>query len=112
MTLASILGLAVSRRIGLTQRLLVSAETKTGRLGEVGSLLRIVILTSASFEIAIALILVPRFLMLGEGWGWGVAKGGCPVTLAGEAVMPLAQAPEEAPYFSLLLIAKDTDPWL
>ena len=41
MTLASLLGLAVSRRIGLTQRLLVSAETKTGRLGEVGSLLRV-----------------------------------------------------------------------
>ena len=33
-------------------------------------------------------------------------------TLAGEAVMPLREAPEEAPYFSLLLIAKDTDPWL
>ena len=33
-------------------------------------------------------------------------------TLAGEAVMPLSEAPEEAPYFSLLLIAKDTDPWL
>ena len=69
MTLASILGLAVSRRIGLTQRLLVSAETKTGRLGEVGSLLRIVILTSASFEAAIALVLVPRFLLLGESTG-------------------------------------------
>ena len=36
MTLASLLGLAVSRRLGLTQRLLASAETKTGRLGEVG----------------------------------------------------------------------------
>jgi trk system potassium uptake protein TrkH len=69
MTLASILGLAVSRRIGLTQRLLVTAETKTGRLGEVGSLLRVVILTSTSFELAIAVILVPRFRMLGEGWG-------------------------------------------
>jgi trk system potassium uptake protein len=75
MTLASILGLAVSRRIGLTQRLLVSAETKTGRLGEVGSLLRIVILTSASFEIAIALVLIPRFLMLGEDWGEAVWHG-------------------------------------
>lgn len=69
MTLASLLGLAVSRRIGLTQRLLVSAETKTGRLGEVGSLLRIVVLTSAGFEIAIAVVLIPRFAMLGESWG-------------------------------------------
>jgi precorrin-2/cobalt-factor-2 C20-methyltransferase len=33
-------------------------------------------------------------------------------TLPGEAVMPLSEAPAEAPYFSLLLIAKDTDPWL
>ncbi|EYD78034.1 Cobalt-precorrin-2 C20-methyltransferase [Rubellimicrobium mesophilum DSM 19309] len=33
-------------------------------------------------------------------------------TLDGEAVVPLSEAPEEAPYFSLLLIAKDTDPWL
>ncbi|WNB87404.1 potassium transporter TrkG [Cellulomonas sp. ATA003] len=75
MTLASLLGLAVSRRIGLTQRLLVSAETKTGRLGEVGSLLRIVVLTSASFEVAIALVLIPRFRMLGEDWGEAVWHG-------------------------------------
>ena len=33
-------------------------------------------------------------------------------TLPGELVLPLAEAPAEAPYFSLLLIAKDTDPWL
>ncbi len=33
-------------------------------------------------------------------------------TLAEEVVLPLAQAPDEAPYFSLLLIAKDSDPWL
>jgi precorrin-2/cobalt-factor-2 C20-methyltransferase len=33
-------------------------------------------------------------------------------TLAEEVVLPLAQAPAVAPYFSLLLIAKDSDPWL
>jgi precorrin-2/cobalt-factor-2 C20-methyltransferase len=33
-------------------------------------------------------------------------------TLEAQRVMPLAEAPAEAPYFSLLLIAKDTDPWL
>ncbi len=33
-------------------------------------------------------------------------------TLDREAVMALADAPTEAPYFSLILIAKDTDPWL
>ena len=33
-------------------------------------------------------------------------------TLAEELVLPLAQAPAEAPYFSLLLVSKDSDPWL
>ncbi|MDM7832250.1 TrkH family potassium uptake protein [Cellulomonas edaphi] len=69
MTLASLLGMAVSRRIGLTQRLLVSSETKTTRLGEVGSLVRTVIVTSTALELAISLILLPRFLMYDEGWG-------------------------------------------
>ncbi|MFC5566845.1 precorrin-2 C(20)-methyltransferase [Rubellimicrobium aerolatum] len=33
-------------------------------------------------------------------------------TLAGEVVRPLAEAPAEAPYFSLILVTKDADPWL
>lgn len=33
-------------------------------------------------------------------------------TLPGEAVLPLAEAPAEAPYFSLLLISREADPWL
>lgn len=66
MTLASILGLAVSRRIGLTQRMLAASETKTTRLGEVGTLVRAVIIASLLVEGALTLILVPRFLTLGE----------------------------------------------
>jgi len=69
MTLASLLGMAVSRRIGLTQRLLVSSETKVTRLGEVGSLVRTVIITSTALEVIIALILLPRFRMYDEDWG-------------------------------------------
>ncbi|MBN8883144.1 MAG: TrkH family potassium uptake protein [Salana multivorans] len=65
MTLASILGLAVSRRIGLTQRLLTASETKTNRLGEVGSLIRAVIAASVAIEVLLALVLFPRFLTLG-----------------------------------------------
>jgi Trk-type K+ transport system membrane component len=67
MTLASLLGLAVSRRLGLTQKLLVSSETKVTRLGEVGSLVRTVIVTSTVLEVAIALVLFPRFLLDDEG---------------------------------------------
>lgn len=75
MTLASILGLAVSRRIGLTQRLLAAAETKTTRLGEVGSLIRAVIVTSLSLELTLALVLVPKFLVLGHSFGSALWQG-------------------------------------
>ncbi len=69
MTLASILGLAVSRRLGLTQRLLTASETKTQRLGEVGALVRVVVVTSLVIEAAIAVVLFPRFVTLGDSAG-------------------------------------------
>ena len=74
MTLASILGLAVSRRIGLTQRMLAASETRT-RLGEVGSLVRAVIAASLAIEGALTLVLVPRFLTLGESFGEALWHG-------------------------------------
>ncbi|NNK77260.1 MAG: precorrin-2 C(20)-methyltransferase [Litoreibacter sp.] len=33
-------------------------------------------------------------------------------TLAEEKVLPIAQAPEDAPYFSMILLTKGADPWL
>jgi len=33
-------------------------------------------------------------------------------TLGSERIMPLSDAPAEAPYFSMILIAKGADPWL
>ena len=33
-------------------------------------------------------------------------------TLGAEVVAPLSQAPEQAPYFSMILITKGADPWL
>lgn len=33
-------------------------------------------------------------------------------SLSQEVVLPLSQAPEKAPYFSMILLAKGTDPWL
>ncbi|EBA13534.1 cobalamin biosynthesis precorrin-2 methyltransferase [Roseobacter sp. CCS2] len=33
-------------------------------------------------------------------------------TLAEEVVLPLADAPEKAPYFSMILLTKGADPWL
>lgn len=63
MTMASILALAVSRHIGLTQRMLAAMETKSeDRLGTVGPLIRAVIITSVTAELTIFSILLPRFL--------------------------------------------------
>ncbi len=33
-------------------------------------------------------------------------------TLAAEVVLPLAHAPDEAPYFSMILVTKGRDPWI
>ena len=64
MMLAAILSLAVSRRIGLTQRMLLVSDTKTERLGEVGSLVKVVIVTTTALELSVAILLFPRFLQL------------------------------------------------
>ncbi|MDX5399477.1 MAG: TrkH family potassium uptake protein [Actinomycetes bacterium] len=74
MTIASILALAVSRHIGLTQRRLTATETKTKR-GQVGALGRTVIATSVAVEGILALVLIPRFLTLGEPFGAAVWHG-------------------------------------
>jgi trk system potassium uptake protein TrkH len=65
MTLASLLALAVSRRLGLTGRRLAAHETKATGLGDVKSLLRVIVAISVTVEVIIALVLLPRFLMLG-----------------------------------------------
>ncbi|WP_420113390.1 TrkH family potassium uptake protein [Pseudactinotalea sp.] len=75
MTLASILGLAVSRRMGLTTKLLAAAETKLTRLGEVGSLVRAVIATNLTLTLGLSLIFVPRFLAEGLGLGEALWQG-------------------------------------
>lgn len=75
MTLASILGLTVSRRIGLTQRLLTASEFKSSQLGEVGSLIRVVIITSTTLELVIAAMLFPRFLSEGASIGTAAWHG-------------------------------------
>lgn len=70
MTLASILGLAVSRHIGLTQRLLMASEKgASDRLGEVGSLVRAVIVTSLVVEGVLTAVFFPKFLTMGESPG-------------------------------------------
>lgn len=61
MTMASLLGLLVSRRIGLRSRLTVAAETKTLGIGQVRLVLRGVLKTTALVEAACGLLLMLRF---------------------------------------------------
>lgn len=69
MTMASLVGLAISRRIGLTQRLLAAGEARASGLGDVKSLLGIILVVSAVTEIIIGAVLFPRFLTLDYGLG-------------------------------------------
>ncbi|WP_307582941.1 TrkH family potassium uptake protein [Paeniglutamicibacter psychrophenolicus] len=78
LTLASVLSLAVSKRLGVRGKLMAQNSMNTSAastLGEVGSLLRIVITTSVAIEVALALMLIPRFLILGEPVGEAVWHG-------------------------------------
>lgn len=64
MTLASLLSFAVSRHVGLTQRMLAATENQS-RLGDVVSLLRAVLFTALGAEAVLMAALLPRFLALG-----------------------------------------------
>ncbi len=68
MTMASLLSFAVSRHLGLTQRMLAASENMAG-LGDVISLLRAVAYTAFGVEAVLMLVLLPRFLTLGLDFG-------------------------------------------
>lgn len=61
MTLASLVLLAFSRRLGLRNRLVAQAETGVLTLGEVGRLLRQVVVLSVAVEVVAAAVLTVRF---------------------------------------------------
>lgn len=78
LTLASILGLVISRKLGLRQKLLAAgdanplrirkgpiAEGQAVRLGETGSLLVTVAISALAIEIGVAILLFPRMLLEG-----------------------------------------------
>ncbi|WP_179498729.1 TrkH family potassium uptake protein [Leifsonia sp. AK011] len=78
LTLASILGLIVSRKLGLRQRLIAAsdtnpsrihvgpiAESQAVRLGEVGGLLATVALSALVIEVLLSFVIIPRLLVEG-----------------------------------------------
>jgi Trk-type K+ transport system membrane component len=79
LTVASILGLVISRRLGLRQKLLAAgdanplrirkgpiAEGQAVRLGDTGNLLLTVAISALVIEVGVALLLFPRMLLEGE----------------------------------------------
>ena len=66
LTMTSILALAVGRKLGLRSRLLTQEALNIGRLGEVGSLLQIIVVTSVTIEAVLAVLLTLGFLLEGD----------------------------------------------
>jgi Trk-type K+ transport system membrane component len=76
LTLASLLSLMVSRRLGLRGRLIAQeALNNSSRLGEVGELLRVVILTSVVIQGTLGGVMAARLLVRGEQPGTALWHG-------------------------------------
>ena len=75
LTLTSILALAIGRKLGLKSKLITQEALNIGRLGEVGSLLQIIVITSISIEAALAAVLSIGFLAEGEPLGTALWHG-------------------------------------
>ncbi|WP_326552030.1 TrkH family potassium uptake protein [Micromonospora sp. NBC_01813] len=72
MTLATLLTVLLSRRLGLRARFLAQAETKTLSLRDVRRVVRNIVLFSLVVESAVAVVLTVRFA-LGYDYPWGRA---------------------------------------
>ncbi|MBA3620030.1 MAG: TrkH family potassium uptake protein, partial [Acidothermales bacterium] len=105
MTLASLLGLVVSRRLGLRTRLLAQAETKALSLGDVRQVIRGVAVISFTIETLIAAALVIRLLL---------AYDMSPAAAAYEGVFHAVSAFNNAGFvlYADSLTRYVTDPWV
>ncbi|WP_454932019.1 TrkH family potassium uptake protein [Actinomyces oricola] len=111
MTLASLLSFAVSRHVGLTQRMLAASENQS-RLGDVVSLLRAVIFTAVGVEAILTMVLLPRFLTLGlDFWHalwYGVFMALSIFNNAGFVILPEGLAPYASDWWMGLPIVLGT----
>lgn len=74
-TLALLLARVVTRQLGVRGKVFAQQNIGTSKLGEVGTLLRTVVLTTLAIEAALVVILTPRFIMIEEHWWDGVWHG-------------------------------------
>lgn len=75
MTLASMLALAVSSHLGLTQRMLASDATRSGGMSDLARILRNVLLISLVVEFAVFTVIAVRLLTLGFELGGALWDG-------------------------------------
>lgn len=73
-TLALLLARAVTRQLGLGGKIFAQQTIGSPELGEVRSLLRIVVLTTLTIQGVLMVILTPAFVVA-EGWGLGLWHG-------------------------------------
>lgn len=72
-TIALLLMRAVTRRLGVRGKLFAQQSIGgASKLGEVGQLLRTVVLTTLTIEAVLVLVLIPRFVMIEETWWEGL----------------------------------------
>jgi Trk-type K+ transport system membrane component len=70
------LGLLVTRRLKLNRRLIAQAETKSFALGEISSVLRMILITTATIELVIGAVLTLRFhFAYDQSWGTALWNG-------------------------------------
>lgn len=74
-TIALLLSRAVTRSFGVQVRIFAQQGIGANKLGEVQSLLRIVVLTTLVLEGALALILIPRFIIVEQSVPQGLWHG-------------------------------------
>ncbi|HEU5110864.1 MAG TPA: potassium transporter TrkG [Micromonosporaceae bacterium] len=91
--MATLLGLLVSRRLGLRSRLMAQAETRTVALGEVRTMLARIGVVLIAIELAVSAVLAGRFWIaydypLGKAAWYGLFHGVNAVNDAGFALYP------------------------
>jgi trk system potassium uptake protein TrkH len=117
LTLASIMGLVVSRRLGLRQRLIAASDTNPSRihvgpvsesqairLGEIGGLLTTVAVSLLIIEAAVALLIIPRLFVAGTDL-WSATWQGFYYSASAFTNTGFAPTPEGIAPF-------ETDPWM
>ncbi|CAN5386576.1 potassium transporter TrkG [soil metagenome] len=74
-TIALLLARAVTRQLGLGGKLFVQQSIGSSKLGEVGALLRTVVLTTLTIEAVLVAVLIPRFIIIERDVWQGIWHG-------------------------------------